>query len=124
MMNLICVAAGGALGAALRYLFGKGAVTLLGHGFPYGTMGVNVLGSLLMGVLIGVLAKQSESHQLVHLFLAVGLLGGFTTFSSFSLDAISLFQRGEMMSAALYILLSVLLSVGALFGGLLLVRSF
>ncbi len=122
MLNIVYVAAGGAIGAALRYLAGKGAVAAFGHGFPYGTLGVNVVGSLLMGLLVGWLAKHSVAHQGVHLFVAIGLLGGFTTFSSFSLDAVTLIQRGEIMNAGIYILASMAVSILALLGGLYLVR--
>ncbi len=124
MISVFYVAAGGAIGSVLRYLTGKGAIALFGHGFPYATLLVNIGGSLAMGLLIGTLAKSATPHGPAHLFLAVGLLGGFTTFSTFSLDAVSLLQRGELLAMALYVLGSVVLSILALFAGLWLVRSF
>lgn len=123
MHNVIYVAAGGALGAALRYLAGVGAIRLLGFGFPYGTLFVNIAGSLLMGVFVGYMARHNAAGgQGLHLFVAIGLLGGFTTFSSFSLDAVSLFQRGEAAQAAFYIMVSVAVSIAALMAGLWAVR--
>ena len=118
MINLLYVALGGALGAVLRYGFGRLALQLGGVGFPYGTLGVNIIGSLLMGLFIGLVVKNQAPHEAAHLFVAVGLLGGFTTFSSFSLDVVVLFQRGELWAAALYAGASVVLAIGALFLGL------
>ncbi len=123
MMSVIYVAAGGAVGAVLRYGVGRAATSWFGLGFPYGTLMVNILGSLLMGVFIGLMAKYQASHQALHLFVAIGLLGGFTTFSSFSLDVVSLAQRGEMTSALLYAAGSLVLSVLALCAGLYMVRQ-
>lgn len=123
MMALLYVSAGGALGAVLRYGVGKGAVAWLGLGFPYGTLMVNIFGSLLMGLFIGLVAKYQATHQALHLFVAIGLLGGFTTFSSFSLDVVSLAQRGEMTGAALYAAGSMVLSVLALCAGLYMMRQ-
>ena len=124
MQAYLWVGAGGALGAMGRY----GTGVLIGHylrtEFPLATFAVNVIGSLLMGVLIGVLARTTPEWQSeARLFVAVGMFGGFTTFSSFSLDAVTLIERGEGALAATYILLSVLVSIAALFAGLYLVRS-
>ncbi|MGZ9810945.1 fluoride efflux transporter CrcB [Pseudoroseicyclus sp. H15] len=115
------VAIGGALGASCRYLVGLGTLRLMGPGFPYGTLAVNILGSFIMGGLIVVLAELSANRFAP--FLMTGLLGGFTTFSAFSLDAITLFERGQPGTAGLYVVLSLVLSVSACVGGLLLARS-
>lgn len=120
MTPLLQVALGGALGASARYLTGTTVTRLLGHGFPAGTMVVNVVGSFLMGVLVVVLAKKGG--QAAAPFLMTGLLGGFTTFSAFSLDAVTLFERGQSTAAIGYILGSVLISIAALVAGLWLTR--
>lgn len=123
MQMILAIAAGGAAGSVLRHLAGKGAMALFGAGFPYGTLFVNVAGSMLMGVFVGLLA-QTQTSQELRAFLTVGLLGGFTTFSTFSLDVISLYERGQTGTAALYIALSLILSLSGIFAGLLLTRSF
>jgi CrcB protein len=94
---------------------------LLGPGFPWATLFVNILGSFLMGVMVVVLANKGGTRFAP--FLMVGVLGGFTTFSAFSLDAITLFERGQFWQSACYVLASVVLSVTALFAGLVLARS-
>ncbi|NKB26894.1 MAG: fluoride efflux transporter CrcB [Rhodobacteraceae bacterium] len=119
--TLLQVAAGGALGASARYLTGVGAVRLFGHGFPWGTLIVNVVGSFLMGVLIVVLAQKGGMRFAP--FLTIGLLGGFTTFSAFSLDAVTLFERGQIGAAAGYVAASVVVSIAALFFGLWIARG-
>lgn len=120
---ILSVAAGGAVGASLRYLVTSATTALIGHGFPWGTLLVNVAGSLVMGVLIGLFAHSLQPGPALRAFLVTGLLGGFTTFSAFSLDAVTLIQRGEMLSAGGYMVGSVVFSVGGLFLGLLLARS-
>jgi len=95
ILTLAQVALGGALGASARYLTGLGAVRLMGHGFPYGTLTVNVVGSFLMGVLVVSLTHMGGNRFAP--FLMTGLLGGFTTFSAFSLDAATLYERGQTM---------------------------
>lgn len=122
-MTVLYVAAGGAIGAALRYLVNGRITTWLGTGFPYGTMTVNVLGSLLMGLLIGYLYKTLPHSMALRAFLAVGVLGGFTTFSAFSLDVVNLIERGQLWGAGLYVGVSVVASVAALFVGLYMVRQ-
>lgn len=119
--TLLQVALGGAIGASGRYLTGVLAVRLLGHGFPWGTLAVNILGSFFMGVIVVVLAHYSANRFAP--FLMTGLLGGFTTFSAFSLDAITLFERGEITTAGVYVIASVILSISALFAGLFLARG-
>ncbi|MEM7069045.1 MAG: fluoride efflux transporter CrcB [Pseudomonadota bacterium] len=118
MTNLLFVALGGAIGASLRHLSGMAALRLLGPGFPWGTLIVNVLGSLIMGLFIAWMVKRTGISNEIRLFVATGILGGFTTFSAFSLDVANLFEQGEMTSAAGYILASVSLSVAAVFAGL------
>ncbi len=114
------VALGGALGASARYLTGIAAVRVMGHGFPWGTLTVNVVGSLLMGGLVVMLAHLNATRLAP--FLMTGLLGGFTTFSAFSLDVVTLFERGQPATAGLYILGSVAISLVAIFAGIALAR--
>ncbi len=115
---------GAGIGGTLRHLFNLGCVRLCGPSFPWGTLGVNILGSFAMGLLVGWLAFRSAEAWTpnARLFLATGVLGGFTTFSSFSLDSVLLFERGEVMAAGGYVLASVSLSILALCAGLALVR--
>ncbi len=120
-MGYLIVFLGAGLGGMARH--GIGVVSLrLGSGFPYGTLFINVLGSTLMGVLVGWYAMRGGT-QPVRLFLATGVLGGFTTFSSYALEGVLLLERGETAAAALYILGSVALGLGGLFLGLLLMRA-
>ncbi len=121
-MPLLLVMAGGALGSAARYLTGRAALAAWGPDFPYGTLAVNLIGGLLMGLLVGVLARTGASENW-RLFLGLGVLGGFTTFSSFSLDVVTMIERGAIAPAALYVLLSVLGAIGAVFAGLMLART-
>jgi fluoride exporter len=117
MRLLLLVCAGGAIGAGLRHLVNIGAIRLLGIGFPWGTLTVNIVGSFLMGVLIEALALRYSGSLEVRAFLATGLLGGLTTFSAFSLDFAIQLQRGDHMLAALYLIGSVSLAIIALFVG-------
>jgi CrcB protein len=124
MQTLLLVGLGGAFGAICRYLLGVQAYRALGLGFPYGTFGANVIGGLLMGVLVGVLALRGGADQEKwRLLLGVGVLGGFTTFSSFSLEVGLMLQRRELAIAAAYSLASVVLSIAALFVGLFVMRK-
>ena len=122
MSQIVLVALGGGAGAVLRYLSGLAAFRLLGPGFPWGTAFVNVAGSLAMGFCAALLVERLQSRQLPFL-LMTGVLGGFTTFSAFSLDAISLIERGRLMAATAYIGGSVVLSIAALALGLWLGRQ-
>jgi CrcB protein len=123
MIKLLLIALGGALGSSARYLFGVQATRLFGGGWPYGTLGVNVVGGLLMGVLAGWLAQRGGvDHERWRVLLGVGLLGGFTTFSAFSLETAMMLERRDYASAAGYVTLSVVLSIAALFAGLFLSR--
>ena len=121
MTPLLQVALGGAIGASARYLTGLAAARLLGKGFPWGTLIVNIAGSFLMGVLVIVLLHLSANRFAP--LLMTGLLGGFTTFSAFSLDAVTLYERGQLGLAASYVGASVILSIAALFAGLAVARS-
>jgi CrcB protein len=123
-MGFLIVFLGGGIGAALRHGVNLAAARLLGTAFPYATLIENVTGSLLMGVLAGYFAFKGDASQSFRLFLTTGILGGYTTFSAFSLDAALLYERGALGLAALYILASVALSIGGLFAGLALVRHF
>ena len=114
--------AGGALGAAGRYHLGRLAFHLGGTGFPYGTLAANLLGGMLMGVLVGFLARSDFVSEPWRLLLGVGLLGGFTTFSAFSLEVVNMVERGDWGMAVGYALVSVIGSVLALFAGLMAVR--
>lgn len=116
------VALGGAIGASLRYLAGLGVVRLLGHhDFPMAIITVNVIGSFLMGVFVVAAAQRGLTH--LGPFVMTGLLGGFTTFSAFSLETVTLFERGQPGQAVLYVALSVGLSVGGLLLGLIVARG-
>jgi len=123
MQSYFLIFAGGGLGAVSRHLVGMASLRVLGPGFPFGTIAVNVVGSFLMGLLIGWLAQRAAGGQDLRLFLATGFLGGFTTFSAFSLDAITLWERGATTSAAGYVLGSVILSILAVFFGLAIARA-
>jgi len=119
---LLQVALGGAIGASLRYLAGIGVLRLVGHTpFPLAILSVNVLGSFLMGLFVAAAAHRGLTH--LSPLVATGVLGGFTTFSAFSLEVVTLYERGDLGQAALYVGLSVVLSVGGLMLGLLLGRG-
>lgn len=122
MPNLLLVMLGGAIGAGLRHLAGGVALARLGPGFPWGTLFVNLTGGLLIGLLVGWFARAGASEA-TRLFLAVGVLGGFTTFSAFSLEMFAMIERGEVGIAAAYAATSVFGSVALLFVGLWLMRA-
>lgn len=123
MFHLILVAAGGAVGASLRHLVNLAALRLVGPGFPWATVTVNVVGSFAMGLFIGFLARRLGASEEIRLFVATGILGGFTTFSAFSLDFAVLWQRGAALPALGYVFASVLGSLLAIFLGLWLARA-
>ena len=123
-MGFLIVFLGGGFGAALRHGVNLASARLIGTAFPYATLFENVTGSLVMGVLAGYFAFKGDLPQGWRLFLTTGMLGGYTTFSAFSLDTALLYERGELALAALYVLASVALSIGGLFAGLALVRHF
>ncbi|MGM0560142.1 MAG: fluoride efflux transporter CrcB [Pseudomonadota bacterium] len=122
MHSLLAVAAGGAIGAVARYLLSAQIMRVTGLGFPFGTLSVNVLGGVLMGLLVSLFALHWNAGQELRLFLTVGLLGGFTTFSTFSMETILLFERGQWMAAGLYVLASVSLALAGFAAGQALVR--
>jgi CrcB protein len=123
MTHILLVAAGGALGSVLRYLVGLWTLRSFGPSFPWGTLTVNVTGSFLIGVLAEVIARKFGASAEMRVFLITGILGGYTTFSAFSLDAITLLERGEPVTALIYVASSVLLSALAVFAGLVLMRA-
>jgi CrcB protein len=117
------VALGGALGASARYGVGALMLRWMGPGFPWGTLAVNVVGSFILGLLTEALALKFSLAPEVRVLLVTGVLGGFTTFSAFSLESANMIERGDYLVAATYVGASVLLAVGALFGGLTLGRA-
>ncbi len=121
-MSYLLVFVGGGLGATLRHFINVFCARSLGNGFPWGTFIINITGSTVMGLIAGYLAFKGEASQPWRLFLMTGILGGYTTFSAYSLDAALLYERGEPMLAALYVVGSVALSIVGLFAGLALIR--
>jgi len=115
------VALGGALGALARYLTGVVALRVMGPGFPWGTLAVNVLGAFAMGMLVVALAHKDATRLAP--FLMTGVLGGFTTFSAFSLDAVAMMERGQVLLAGFYVAASVVLSLGAIMMAMSLTRG-
>ena len=123
MKTILAIAAGGAIGAVGRHLLAHQVAGLMGHGFPWGILVCNVLGSFVMGVLVEFMALSWSTSLEMRAFLTVGILGAFTTFSTFSLDVVLLLQRGEMLKAGLYVVASVVCSVLGLMLGLQAVRT-
>lgn len=123
MNAILAIAAGGAFGALCRHGVNIGAVKMLGHGFPFGTMIANILGSFAMGLLIAGFAHTWQPPEAIRVFLITGFLGAFTTFSTFSLDFVTLAERGQYTSATLYLGASVALSITGLFLGMILIRA-
>ena len=121
-MGYVLVFLGGGIGAALRHAINRASIVYLGPSFPFGTLFVNVVGSLVMGVLAGLFLIRAPTDTW-RLFLSTGILGGFTTFSAFSLDAAMMWQRSDYAALSLYVIGSVALSIGALMAGLWLSRS-
>ena len=122
-MNVLYIAIGGATGAVLRYWVSNGAYALFGRGFPYGTLSVNIIGSLIMGILYVVLVERVHESAELRAALIVGLLGAFTTFSTFSIDTINLIESGEQLKAGLNIVCSVVLCVLGCWLGMLAARQ-
>jgi CrcB protein len=124
MQSILLVGAGGALGAMARFGFSQFINRLWPFAFPFGTLLINIIGSVLMGMVVGALARFAPPMAPeLRFFISVGFLGGFTTFSSFSLDTVSLLERGEVGQAALYVALSVVVCVAGLYLGILAVRG-
>lgn len=122
MNHLFLVMLGGAIGAGARHLTGRATLALWGPGFPWGTLIVNLAGGLAMGLLAGWLAARASGDEALRYLLGVGVLGGYTTFSAFSLETTTMLQRGDHGVALLYILASVIGSILALFAGLQIAR--
>ena len=122
-MNYVLVFIGGGLGSTLRHMVNVACLRFLGTAFPYHTFIINITGSTVMGLIAGYLAFRGDASQPWRLFLMTGVLGGYTTFSAFSLDAALLYERGEIGLALLYVAGSVVLSIAGLFAGLALVRQ-
>jgi CrcB protein len=122
-MNFLIVFLGGGIGSMLRHAVNVLTARWLGTGFPYGTLTVNITGSIVMGLLAGYFAFKGEATQSWRLFLMTGILGGYTTFSAFSLDAILLYERGQIGQALAYVATSGAVSIFGLFAGLMLIRQ-
>lgn len=120
---ILAVALGGAIGSVARYLVGIASGKLFGMNFPWGTLIINITGSFLIGAFIGLFATRWDLPQTVRVFLTVGFCGGYTTFSTFSLDAFYLIERGELAASTVYMIASVVLSVAALVAAIHLVRA-
>ena len=121
-MNYLLVFVGGGLGASLRHAVNMACARAFGTHFPFGTFIINITGSIVMGLIAGYLAFKGNAAQPWRLFVMTGILGGYTTFSAFSLDTALLYERGEIGLALLYVVGSVGLAIAGLFGGLALVR--
>lgn len=123
MLNIALVALGGAIGSVARYIVGVWGLRLGGPNFPWGTLTVNVAGAFLIGLMVELIARRFDASSEMRLFVVTGILGGFTTWSSFTLDAVVLFERGELWLAALYLAASLFVSFMAIFAGLALGRA-
>jgi CrcB protein len=123
MLQILLVALGGAVGSVCRYLVGVGALRLMSPAFPWGTLAVNVAGSFAIGILAELIVARFGASTELRLLLITGFLGGFTTFSAFALDAVTLFERGASLAAATYLILSIGASIAAAIAGIGLMRS-
>lgn len=123
MNQMFLVAIGGAIGSVCRYLVGVWTLRQFGPNFPWGTLAVNVVGSFAIGFLAELIVRRFGASPEMRLFLITGILGGFTTFSAFSLDLISLLERGSTAAGVTYLVASVAISLGAVLAGLALGRA-
>ncbi len=123
MTNILLAAFGGAIGSVLRYLVGVFSVRWFGPSFPWGTLAVNVVGSFIIGLMVEMIARRFNASMELRVFIVTGILGGFTTWSSFSLDTMVLFERGAIAAAAAYVIGSLVVSFAAVFAGLALGRA-
>lgn len=123
MLNISLVALGGAIGSVARYLVSVWSARLAGSQFPWGTLTVNIVGAFLIGLMVETIARRFDASTEMRAFLVTGVLGGFTTWSSFTLDAVVLFERGDWGLSALYLVGSLVVSFAAVFAGLALGRA-
>jgi len=123
MQNVIAIAIGGAVGAVMRYWVSNGVYNIMGRDFPYGTLVVNVLGSFVMGILYVYLIERLAETSLLRAALIIGLLGAFTTFSTFSIETLQLIENGEYIKMALNIILSVVVCLIAVWLGVIMARQ-
>lgn len=123
MLSIAIVALGGAIGSVCRYLTGLFMTRLFGPSFPWGTITVNIIGSFAIGLLTELVARRLNASMELRLLIVVGFLGGFTTFSSFSLDTVALIEKGALMTALTYVAASLFVSLAATFGGFTLGRA-
>jgi CrcB protein len=123
MLNILLAAMGGAIGSVLRYLVGVFSVRWFGPSFPWGTLTVNVVGSFVIGLMVEVIARRFNASAEMRVFIVTGIIGGFTTWSSFTLDTMVLFERGATFAAAAYVIGSLVISFAAVFAGLALGRA-
>lgn len=123
MYQIALVFFGAGIGGVLRFLFGKAALQMLGAGFPFGTLGVNIIGSFIIGISAIFLTKLTQLQHIIQYFVMIGVLGGFTTFSSFSLDVIRMIEHSRFTEAFAYILASVAISILAVFVGMVFARQ-
>ncbi len=124
LASTVIVFLGGGVGAAIRHGVNLASLRALGPNFPYSTFFINVTGSIVMGLAAAYFAFKGDASQHWRLFLTTGVLGGYTTFSAFSLDAALLYERNDLALAAFYVIGSVVLSIAGLFAGLAVVRHF
>lgn len=122
MGELVAIAAGGSLGAVMRYVLSNAVYTWLGRGFPYGTLSVNLIGSFLIGIAFVLLTENLTLGSEVRAFILIGFLGAFTTFSTFSLETLTLLQEGFLIKALANMLFSVILCLAATWGGMVLAK--
>lgn len=123
ILQIFTIMCGGAFGAALRYLLSNGVYVLLGRDFPYGTLAVNVIGSFLMGLLTVILVERAEVDPLFKMAILVGFLGSFTTFSTFSMDTLSLINEGALSRAFLNMISNVIVCVSATWFGMVIAKQ-
>jgi len=123
MTNILLAALGGAIGSVLRYLVGVFTVRWFGPSFPWGTLTVNIVGSFIIGLTVEMIARRFNASMELRVFIVTGIIGGFTTWSSFSLDTMVLFERGAIAAAAAYVIGSLVVSFAAVFAGLALGRA-
>lgn len=124
MQIILSIACGGAIGAVLRYMLSSAVQNISGSSFPYGMLVCNVLGSMILGILYDSLSKVSLFSDNIKLFIQVGILGSFTTFSAFSLESFLMIEKGDYSAAIIFILISVILSILGLVSGIYFTRVF